>query len=167
MWAWLLATSTALYDATNLAVILDPLALLKKDSQIRAYQCHPAPHRCGGQVQYQVNGLTYVVLSSPRTLVKNGRSVCMELSQFPTRPSTSVQKIKVAIMRCAPGVTRKHEQRLLLKGRSTPYPPNKEKGTYDDESDRSLSSLSSVRELMLEEAKAKFVSSFLRELMFP
>ena len=39
MWTWLQATSTALYDAANLAVILDPLALSKKDSQIRAYQC--------------------------------------------------------------------------------------------------------------------------------
>ena len=43
----------------------------------------------------------------------------------------------------------KHEQRVLLKERSCPYPPNKEKGRYNDESDRSLSSLSSVRELML------------------
>ena len=46
----------------------------------------------------------------------------------------------------------KHEQRVLLKERSCPYPPNKEKGRYDDESDRSLSSLSSVRELMLPQA---------------
>ena len=30
-------------------------------------------------------------------------------------------------------VTRKHEQRVLLKGRSSPYPPGKEKGRYDDE----------------------------------
>ena len=45
-----------------------------------------------------------------------------------------------------------HEQRVLLKERSCPYPPNKEKGRYDDESDRSLSSLSSVRELMLPQA---------------
>ena len=36
-----------LHDSANLAVILDPLALLKKESQIRAYQCHAAPHRCG------------------------------------------------------------------------------------------------------------------------
>ena len=42
-----------------------------------------------------------------------------------------------------------HEQRVLLKERSCPYPPNKEKGRYDDESDHSLSSLPSVRELML------------------
>ena len=61
----------------------------------------------------------------------------------------------------------KHEQRLLLKGRSSPYPPNKEKGRYDDESDRSLSSLSSVRELMLKEAKANLCLPFLRERMLP
>ena len=42
-----------------------------------------------------------------------------------------------------------HEQRVLLKERCCPYPPNKENGRYDDESDRSLSSLSSSRELML------------------
>ena len=59
----------------------------------------PGPTPLWSQVQYQVNGLTYVVLSSPGTLVKNGRSVCMELSQLSTRPSTSVQKIKVTIMR--------------------------------------------------------------------
>ena len=51
-------------------------------------------------MQYQVNGLTYVVLSSTQTFVDNGRSVCVELSQFPARPSASVQKIKVATMRC-------------------------------------------------------------------
>ena len=45
MWTWLQATSTALPDAANLAVILDPSALLKKDSQIRAHQCHLSPHR--------------------------------------------------------------------------------------------------------------------------
>ena len=42
-----------------------------------------------------------------------------------------------------------HEQPVLLKERSCPYPPAKEKVRYDDESDHSLSSLSSVRELML------------------
>ena len=40
------------------------------------------------------------VFLSLRTLLKNGRSVCMELSLFTTRSSASVHKIKVAIMRC-------------------------------------------------------------------
>ena len=39
-----------------------------------------------------------------------------------------------------------HEQRLLLKERSAPYQPNKERGkAVEDESDRSLSSSSSMR----------------------
>ena len=40
-----------------------------------------------------------------------------------------------------------HDQRVLLKEWSCLHPPTKEKGRYDDESDHSLSSLSSVREL--------------------
>ena len=89
----------------------------------------------------------------PRTLVENGRSVCMELSQFSARPSASVQKIKVATLdlvgnQYAHESRGKHEQRVLLKERSCPYPLNKEKGRYDGESDCSLSSMSSVRELM-------------------
>ena len=36
---------------------------------------------------------------TPPGLVENGRSVCVELSQCPTRPSASVQKIEVAIMK--------------------------------------------------------------------
>ena len=53
MWTWLQATSTAVRDA-DLAVILDPLAKLKKHSQRRVYQYH----HCGDQEVYQVNGLT-------------------------------------------------------------------------------------------------------------
>ena len=124
------------------------------------FQCRLAPHLCGAQVQYRVNGLAYVVLSSPRTLVENGRSVCVELSQIPARPSASVQKIKVATMRC--GCTRtlsaismltSHEENTNSGSSSKKgpayTPANKEKGRYDDESDRSLSSLSSLREPML------------------
>ena len=87
-----------------------------------------------------------------------GRSVCVEHSQFIARPSASVQKIKVATMRWlhldlvgnqyAHESRGKHEQRVLLKERSCLFPPNMEKGRYDDESDRSLSSPSSVRELV-------------------
>ena len=84
----------------QMVTAVNPPVLSKKLLPTQTYQCRLAPHRCGAQVQYQVGGLTYVVLSSPRTLVKNGRSVCMKLSQLPTRPSASVQKIKVAIMRC-------------------------------------------------------------------
>ena len=58
MWTWWLATSTALRSAAHPAVIVDPLALLKKHSGVRAYQCHSAPHHCGDRVVCQVNGLT-------------------------------------------------------------------------------------------------------------
>ena len=58
MWTWLQATSTAVHDAVNLAVILDPLAKLKKQSQRRVYQYH----HCGDQEVYRVNGLTYAVV---------------------------------------------------------------------------------------------------------
>ena len=47
-----------LHGAANLAVILDPLALLKKRSSIRTYLCHPAPHRWEAREACQVNGRT-------------------------------------------------------------------------------------------------------------
>ena len=41
---------------------------------------------------------------------------------------------------------KKHDQRLLLKERSSPYQPNKERGsTYGEQSDLSLVSESSIR----------------------
>ena len=42
-----------------------------------------------------------------------------------------------------------HDQRVFFKERSCPYPPTKVQGRYDDGSDHSYSSLSSVRELVL------------------
>ena len=109
--------------------------------------------------QCLVNGPMCVVLSNPRTRMTNGRFVCTEPSQLPARPWASVQEIKVAhheVWLHLHLVGNQHAyasrgnqvQRVLLKERSCPYPPNKEKGRYDDESDRSLSSLSSVRGLV-------------------
>ena len=54
-----------------------------------------------------------------------------------------------------------HEQRVLLKERSCPHPPNKERGRYDDKRDRSLSSLSSVVKSWTDEAKASQICLFL------
>ena len=73
MWTWLQATSTAVHDAANLAVILDPLALLKRRSSIRTYLCHLALHRCGGQ---EVNGLTCAGSWNHWVLTQNGKSAC-------------------------------------------------------------------------------------------
>ena len=50
---------------------------------------------------------------------------------------------------CAHEPRGNHEHRVLLKERSCPYQPKKEKGRYDDESDRSFSFVSSVREPLL------------------
>ena len=47
-----------------------------------------------------------------------------------------------------------HEQCVLLKEISCPYPPTNERGRYDDGSDHSISSLSSAREHMLPQAGA-------------
>ena len=177
MWTWLQASSTALHDAANLTVILDPLALLKKDSQIRAYQCHPAPHRCQARCNtrwmdwrmwfYQVPGLLWKMEGPSAWSFHNSPRDPRPPSKRSKLPSWGMAAPGPCWQSVCSWVTRKHEQRLLLKGRSTPYLPNKEKGQYDDESDRSLSSLSSVRELMLKEAKANLCLPFLRELMLP
>ena len=99
MLTWLRATSTALHGAANLAVILDPLALLKKRSPIRAHPCHPAPLRCGEQEACQVNGLMCVGSLNRRVPKTNGESVCMELSPSLTACWVSRKQIKVAIMK--------------------------------------------------------------------
>ena len=106
-------------------------------------------------------------LSSRRTRVTYGRSVYTEPSQFLARPWASVQEIRLATTKYGCTWTlsatdmlmcheENHEQRVLLKERSCPYPPNKEKGRYDDDSDHSLSSLSSVEgEMSLKSAQKK------------
>ena len=55
------------------ATIEDSPVLLKKHSPILTYQCHLAPHHCEDQVQFWVNGLMHVVLSSPRTPKMSGK----------------------------------------------------------------------------------------------
>ena len=97
---WSLVTSTELPGSYQMVTTPNPPVLSRKPSPTQIYQCRLAPHRCGAQVHYHVNGLTFVILISLRTRLKNGRSVCMELSLFTTRSSASVHKIKVAIMRC-------------------------------------------------------------------
>ena len=110
--------------------------------------------------QCLVNGPMCVVLSISRTRMTNGRFVCTEPSQLTARPWASVQEIKVATTKCgctctllATSMLTLHEEITSNGSFSKKGPVHtrlyKEKGKYDDESDRSLSSLSSVRELML------------------
>ena len=104
--------------------------------------------------QCLVNGPMCVVLSNNRTRMTNERFVCTEPSQLPARLWASVQEIKIA----------HHEVRLPVclrftrKSRATGPSQKKgsvhtrltkRKGRYDDESDRSLSFMSSVQELVL------------------
>ena len=165
MWTWLLGTSTGPLGAAN--AVTDFSVFSKKPSPTQIYRCLPAPHRCGAQVQCQVNGLTYADFSSVQTLLKDRKYVSMVHSPFLKILWASVQRIKAATMTC--GCTRfssiimattnrekKHEQRLLLKERSAPYQPNKERGkAVEDESDRSLSSQSSIRAARLPRAQLK------------
>ena len=86
--------------AAQVVTDVNPSVLSRMFLPTQIFHCHLAPHRCGAQVQYQVNGLTYVLLSSPRTLVKDGKYVSMVHSPFLTTLCASVQKIKGATMRC-------------------------------------------------------------------
>ena len=49
--------------------VTDVPVLSKTLSPTQIYRCHLAPHRCGAQVQYLVNGLTHAGFSSLRTLM--------------------------------------------------------------------------------------------------
>ena len=51
--------------------------------------------------------------------------------------------------RYAHGPRKNHDLRVHFREESRPYPPTKERGTYNDGSDHSLSSLSSAGEYML------------------
>ena len=168
MWSWSLETSTE---------FVKPPALLKKLLPTQIYQCHPAPNRCGARCNTRWMDWRMWFYQAPGLLWKMEGPSAWSFHNSPrhTRPPSKRSKLPSWGM-AAPGpcwqsvcswVTRKHEQWLLLKGRSTPYPPNKEKDRYDDESDRSFSSLSSVRELILKEAKANLCLPFHRELMLP
>ena len=86
--------------AAKVVTAVNPSVLSRMFLPTQICHCHLAPHRCGAQVQYQVNGLTYVLLSSPRTLVKDGKYVSMVHSLFLTTLCASVEKIKAATKRC-------------------------------------------------------------------
>ena len=145
----LLGTSTWRLGAVKLVTVISVLS--KKPSPTQIYRCLPAPHRCGAQEQCQVIGQTFAGFSSLRTLVNDGKYVSMVHSILHDTLA-SAARIKAAIMKC--GYTwlslvimattnprERHEQRHLLKERSAPYQPSKERSKAgEDESDRSLPS---------------------------
>ena len=137
-WTWSPVTSTELPGANHMVTTSIPPVLSRKLLPTQIFQYLPAPHRCGAQGQCQVNRPMCVVLSNTRTRMTNGRFVYMVPSQFPSRPSAFVQKIEVVTMmygctwtllaiKMAHEPRGNHEQRVLLKERSCPYPPNKER----------------------------------------
>ena len=79
--------------AAQVVTTLNPPVLSRKLLPTQIFQRHLAPHRCGTQGQCQVNGLTYVLLSSTRTLVKDGKYVSMQLEMS----SLSIASQAVAI----------------------------------------------------------------------
>ena len=79
--------------AAQVVTDVNPSVLSRMFLPTQIFHCHLASHRCGAQVQYQVNGLTYVLLSSPRTLVNDGKYVSMQLEMS----SLSVDSQVVAI----------------------------------------------------------------------
>ena len=80
MWTWLQETSTALHGAAHPAVIL---ALMKNYLSIRAYPCHPAPHRFGGQEACQVNGLWVILVTFCKFDAMLEQHVCLLHNVWP------------------------------------------------------------------------------------
>ena len=65
-----------------------------------AARCHLAPHRCGDQVQCQVNGPMYVALSSHRTPEMSGKYASSVPSPSPTARWVFRKKIRAATTKC-------------------------------------------------------------------
>ena len=110
-----------------------------------------APHRPGAQEQCQVIGETFAGFSSFRTLLKDGKYVSMVHSFIHDtlglrRKDQSCHHevwLHLAFVSHHGDYEprERHEQRLLLKERSAPYQPSKERSKAgEDESDRSLPS---------------------------
>ena len=98
----MLGTSTGPLGAAN--AVTDFSVFSKKPLPTQIYRCLPAPHRCGAQVQCQVNGLTYADFSSVQTLLKDRKYVSMVHSPFLKILWASAQRIKAATTTC--GCTR-------------------------------------------------------------
>ena len=73
-----------------------PPVFSTKPLPTQVFQYHLAHHHCGAQGHCQVTGPMCVVLSNPRTRMRNGKFVYTEPSQFPARPWASVRETKVA-----------------------------------------------------------------------
>ena len=158
-WTWSLVTATEVLGANQLVTTHNPTSILEEAFADTDFPIPPGhtPLWGPGAVPSEWTDVCGVV--KPADSCDKWRFACMELSLF--RETLGLRpRDKVAIMRYGCTWTlsainllmsheEKHEQRVLLQEKSCPYLPNKGKGRYDDESDRSLSSLSSVRERML------------------
>ena len=150
-WTWSPVTSTELPGANHMVTTPNPPVFSRRPWPTQIFHYHPAPHHCVLQGQCQLNVPMCVVLSNTQTRMTNRRFVYT----FGLRPKDHSCHHEVWLHldfvenQYAHEPRGNHEQRVLLKEWSCPYPPDKQKGRYDDESDRSFSSLSSVRELVL------------------
>ena len=132
--------------------VTEILGLSKKLSPAQIYRCLLTPHRCGAQEQCQVIGKTYVGFLKPPD--SYGRWKVRQYGAFSILQDT--QGLRPKDQSCHHEVwlhlalvnhhgddepRERHEQRLLLKERSSPYQPSKERSKAgEDESERSLSS---------------------------
>ena len=94
-WNWSRVTLTELPGANHMVTAPNPPVFSEKLLPTQIFQYLLALHHCEAKRQCQVNGPMYVALSTLRTRTTNGRFVCMELSQFPARPSAFVQRSKL------------------------------------------------------------------------
>ena len=121
-------TSPGLLGVANAAT--DVSVLSKKLSPIQIYRCHRTSHHCGAQEQYQVNGLTYAGFSSLETLMKDGKYVSMVHSPFLTTLWACHHEVwlHLAFVNHHGDVVlrERHEHRLPLKERTSPYNPTRE-----------------------------------------
>ena len=133
--AALLETSTELLGADQMVTAVNPPVLSKKRLPTQIYQCHLAPHRCGAQVQYQVNGLTYVVFIKPpdscekwKVRLHGAFTIPHETLGLRAKDQSCHHEVWLHLdfvdNQHAHASRGKQEQRVLLE-RSCPYPPKK------------------------------------------
>ena len=134
MLTWLLA----LHGAANLAVILDPSALLKKRSPTRGYGCYPVPHRCGDQEACQVNvrtcagSLNYRALREWQVRMHGAFTIPFDMLGIRHIDQSCHHEVWVYLLhvnaRLVDRVSRDDRSRPRnLKKRSSPYDHSKEK----------------------------------------
>ena len=141
-----------LLGAAHAATIENPPVSSKKPLPTQTCRCHLAPQHCGAQVQCQVNRLMCADFPSHRTLMEGGKYDCTVRFPPPTVLLGIIEK-RSKLPPCGIGCTwflltitetapqEKHDQRLLLKERSSPDQLNKERSrAYGEQSDRSHSS---------------------------